>query len=42
MYSIDSAENSDMHELAHFLGFKRELTSEDSTQVVHRLELAPQ
>jgi GNAT superfamily N-acetyltransferase len=40
MYSIDSAENSEMAELASFLGFKRELDPEDATQVVHRLSLA--
>jgi GNAT superfamily N-acetyltransferase len=39
MYSIDSAENSEMAELARFLGFKRELDPEDATQVVHRLSL---
>jgi GNAT superfamily N-acetyltransferase len=40
MYSVDSAENSEMAELARFLGFSRELDPEDATQVVHRLVLA--
>jgi len=40
MYSIDSIENSEMAELAHFLGFSRELDPEDATRVVHRLLLA--
>ena len=40
MYSIDSAENTEMAELARFLGFSRELDPEDATQVVHRLVLA--
>ena len=41
MYSIDSAENSEMAELARFLGFSRDLDPEDPTEVVHRLVLAP-
>jgi GNAT superfamily N-acetyltransferase len=41
MYSIDSTENSEMAEFAHFLGFSRELDPEEATQVVHRLVLAP-
>jgi GNAT superfamily N-acetyltransferase len=40
MYSIDSSENSEMAELARFLGFSRELDPEDATQVIHRLQLA--
>ena len=40
MYSIDSTENSEMAELARFLGFSRELDPEQATQVVHRLALA--
>ena len=42
MYSIDSTENSEMAELARFLGFQRELDSDDATQVVHRLVLVPE
>ena len=40
MYSVDSTENSEMAELARFLGFGRELDPEDATQVVHRLLLS--
>jgi GNAT superfamily N-acetyltransferase len=40
IYSIDSTENSEMAELARFLGFRRELDPQDATQVVHRLLLA--
>ena len=40
MYSIDSTENTEMAELARFLGFSRQLDPEDATQVVHRLVLA--
>lgn len=39
MYSVDSAENTEMGALARFLGFSRELDPEDATQVLHRLPL---
>jgi GNAT superfamily N-acetyltransferase len=39
MYSVDSTENTEMAELARFLGFSRELDPEDATQAVHRLAL---
>jgi GNAT superfamily N-acetyltransferase len=39
MYSIDSAENTEMAELARFLGFSREIDPQEPGQVVHRLKL---
>jgi acetyltransferase len=39
MFSIDSANNSRMRELARDLGFARERDPDDSTQVIHRLTL---
>lgn len=39
MYSIDSAENIAMTDLAHFLGFRTTPDPDDSTQVIHELAL---
>jgi GNAT superfamily N-acetyltransferase len=39
MFSIDSAENSAMRELALSLGFRREPDPDDASQVIHRLSL---
>lgn len=39
MYSIDSSSNSSMRELAAYLGFTRGLDPDDSTQVIHSLNL---
>lgn len=39
MYSIDSAENVHMGDLARFLGFKTRVDPEDRTQVIHELTL---
>ena len=39
MYSIDSAENIRMHDLAKFLGFRTRPDPDDATQVIHELEL---
>src|SRR5512141_2405037 len=41
MYSIDSVENTDMEELARYLGFTRSVDPEDGTQAVHSLWLQP-
>jgi GNAT superfamily N-acetyltransferase len=41
MVSVDSAENTAMADLAHFLGFVREIDPQDASQVVHRLLLQP-
>ena len=41
LYSIDSAENLEMADLARFLGFNRESDPNDGTQVVHSLWLQP-
>ncbi|MGH8029781.1 MAG: GNAT family N-acetyltransferase [Arenimonas sp.] len=41
MVSIDSAENTEMADLARFLGFTRHVDAEDASQVVHRLLLQP-
>jgi GNAT superfamily N-acetyltransferase len=41
MVSVDSAENRAMADLAHFLGFTRQIDPEDPSQVVHRLLLQP-
>lgn len=40
MYSVDSASNMHMRELAHELHFKTQRDPDDATQVVHRLALA--
>lgn len=39
MFSIDDAGNEPMHELASFLGFKRETHPDDPSTVVHSLTL---
>jgi len=39
MYSIDAAENAAMRELATHLGFTRKPDPDDSTQVLHTLDL---
>jgi GNAT superfamily N-acetyltransferase len=39
MFSIDSAENEAMRELAHHLGFQRHLDPDDAAQVIHTLAL---
>lgn len=39
MFSIDSAENASMRELAHYLGFTREADPDDPAEVVHTLKL---
>lgn len=39
MYSIDSAENLAMMDLAAFLGFKTHADPDDATQVTHELQL---
>lgn len=39
MYSLDSADNRAMQELAAYLGFKRSLEPSDPTQVIHTLAL---
>lgn len=39
MYSIDSAENIAMADLAVFLGFRTRVDPEDSTQLIHELAL---
>ncbi len=41
MYSLDSAENSAMSDLARFLGFSRRSDPDDATQVIHELSLEP-
>lgn len=41
MFSIDSAENLRMHELARHLGFHARVDPDDTTQVIHELELSP-
>jgi GNAT superfamily N-acetyltransferase len=41
MVSVDSAENTEMADLARFLGFHREIDPQDASQVVHRLVLQP-
>ncbi len=40
MYSIDSAANTAMHELARELGFSTSRDPDDSSQVIHRLSWA--
>lgn len=39
MFSIDEASNQNMHHLADFLGFRRELSPDDPARVVHILDL---
>jgi GNAT superfamily N-acetyltransferase len=39
MFSIDSAENAPMRDLAAFLGFKTRLDPDDASQVIHELDL---
>ncbi|MBS0516360.1 MAG: N-acetyltransferase [Proteobacteria bacterium] len=39
LYSIDARDNESMHTLADFLGFERQTDPNDSTQVLHRLDL---
>lgn len=39
MYSIDSAENTHMNDLARHLGFRTSADPDDSTQVIHQLDL---
>ncbi|WP_051130452.1 GNAT family N-acetyltransferase [Arenimonas oryziterrae] len=39
LYSVDSAENLAMADLARFLGFNRQSDTQDSSQVVHSLWL---
>lgn len=39
MYSIDSAENVRMRDLARFLGFQVRPDPDDATQVIHQLDL---
>ncbi len=39
MISLDAADNEAMRDLASYLGFRRRLDPEDSTQVVHTLDL---
>lgn len=40
MYSIDTADNTDMHDFAAYIGFRRETNRQDHTQVIHTLTLA--
>lgn len=39
MTSLDSAENVQMQDLAHFLGFKTRVDPDDASQVIHELDL---
>lgn len=39
LYSIESAQNSAMHELAEYLGFQSNRDPQDATQVIHTLQL---
>ncbi|HEY9131405.1 MAG TPA: GNAT family N-acetyltransferase [Dyella sp.] len=39
MFSIDDASNESMRQLAHFLGFRRELSPDDPARVTHVLDL---
>ena len=39
MFSIDSADNEAMRELAHYLGFQRKIDPDDAAQVIHTLDL---
>lgn len=40
MYSIDTADNTDMHDFAQKMGFRREANAADHTQVIHTLMLS--
>lgn len=39
LYSVDSAENSAMRELAEYLGFQSNRDPQDMTQIIHTLKL---
>lgn len=39
MFSIDAADNEPMRELARYLGFRRNLDPDDTSQVIHTLDL---
>ena len=39
MYSLDSAENVQMNDLARFLGFTARVDPDGAAQVIHELEL---
>jgi hypothetical protein len=39
MYSVDSASNTPMRDLAKALGFETQNDPDDSRQVIHRLQL---
>ncbi len=39
MWSLDAAENTKMRDLAHHLGFERKSDPDNSSQVVHTLEI---
>jgi acetyltransferase len=39
LYSVDSAANEAMHDLAVYLGFDRKADPEDATQVIHTMRL---
>lgn len=39
MFSIDASNNQSMRDLASYLGFTRRIDPDDSTQVIHSLEL---
>jgi GNAT superfamily N-acetyltransferase len=39
LYSMDSADNSEMQELARYLGFQRDSDPQDRTQVIHQIQL---
>jgi len=41
MYSVDAADNVDMHDLARHLGFHTSSDPEDATLYIHRLDLQP-
>jgi len=41
MYSVDSTDNVDMHDLAKHLGFHTSSDPEDATLYIHRLDLQP-
>jgi len=40
MFSIDASDNQSMRDLASYLGFSRRVDPEDSTQVIHSLDLS--
>jgi len=41
MYSIDSAENQPMSDLARHLGFTTRLDPDDASQCIHSLQIGP-